>query len=188
MGTFLIGQKGFIHLLSMADTDYLDLILWVEQLPYSLSQNTNSASRSLLYHNITTLAILEGENHQIYRFLQAHDKSGHLRFCNRNRFSGFDLLDPQRDNGAAGTHNISISGTAYFGFLRRYDPRLGHNYLFHHSLGGSHGIDRVSSLVRRQADHSLYSLVNGRCQHIVGSYYICFYCFQREKLAGWNLL
>ena len=52
-GTFLVGEQRFIHLLTVADTDNLNLMVGSKQTGDSLCQGLNGAGRGLLYQNIT---------------------------------------------------------------------------------------------------------------------------------------
>lgn len=75
-----------------------------------------------------------------------------------------DLIDPQRNNRTTTAHNISIAGTANLRLTGH--SGLGNCYLLFNCLGNSHGINRISRLICRKADHTLYSFLNGSCQNI----------------------
>ena len=60
--------------------------------------------------------------------------------------------------------------------------------MLHHGLGDAHGIDRIGSLVSGQANHSLYTGINGGVQHVVRADDIGLDSLHGEELAGRNLL
>ena len=95
--------------------------------------------------------MLKSKKDQVYGLVQRHDKAGHGPVCNCNGIAFPDLVDPQRDHGATGTHHISVPGTAYLRF--RCSAALADDHLLHHGLACPHGIDRVSGLIGGKADH-----------------------------------
>ena len=64
----------------------------------------------------------------------------------RNRTSRLDLIDPERNHGPSGTHDISISGAAYLCFAAV--SALGNRHALLQGFGLSHGIDGISRLIR----------------------------------------
>ena len=172
----------------MADTDDLDLMAGIEQAGYSLCQGFDGAGRCLLHQNIAADTVFKGKDHQIHSLIQRHDETGHGRFGNGDGISCLDLIEPQGDDAAAGTHNIAVAGAADLGNLRGNSTGLGNDNLFHHCLGSTHGIDRISSLISGQADDCLHACINGSGQHIVRTDDIGLDCFHGEELTGRNLL
>ena len=79
--------------------------------------------------------MLKCEHHQIHCLVQVHQKAGHIGIRNGDGVAGFDLIDEQRDDAAAGTHHIAIAGTAdgRAAALRRH-ARVGVNHVLHHGL------------------------------------------------------
>lgn len=187
MGTLFVGEQGLVHLLAVADADGFDVFFVpAEQLADGFRLGLNGAGGGLLDQDIAGVPMLEGKKHQIHRLLQGHDEPGHLAVGDGDGIPGTDLVDPQRNDGATGAHNIAIAGAADFGGLG--GPGLGHNDLLHHGLGGAHGVDRIGRLVRGQADNGLDPLVNGRRQHVFRSQHIGLDRLDGEELTGRHLL
>ena len=172
----------------MADADDLDLIIRMEKFLHSLCLYLNRTCRRFLHHDIAALGILEREDNKLHRLFQAHNESCHGRLCNRDRMAVLNLLDPERDHGASGTHHVAVACTADACLLRRDSPGLGHDHLLHHRLGCAHRIHRISRLVRRQTDHLLHARLDRRGQHVLRTEHVRLHRLDREELAGRDLL
>ena len=96
----------------MADTDDADLRLRfrvkpgmrglvLEQLHHSLSLCLNGASRSFLNEDIAIFTVFKSEEHQVDSLFKTHDETGHLRLGKCDRVAFANLVDPERDDGAA---------------------------------------------------------------------------------------
>ena len=165
----------------------LDVILAAaKQLANSLCLGLNGAGRCLLDQNIAGLAVFKGKQHQIHRFVQAHNEPGHGGLSQSDGAAASDLVDPQRDYRATGAHHVAVACAADLGGLG--GAGLGNHYLFHHRLGGAHSVDGIGGLVGREAYHILHTGFNGGGEHILGAQYVSLHRFDGEKLAGGHLL
>ena len=109
--TLLASHQSFKQLLAVTCTN--DICASVtKQLLYGPSQVTNSGSISLLDKQITRVSMLESKHNQIHSLVQIHQETGHVRISDRNRITRFNLINKQRNNTAAATHNITITCTA----------------------------------------------------------------------------
>lgn len=81
-----------------------------------------------------------------------------------------DLVDPKRNDRAAGAHHIAVTGTADFGFagIAGFCDRN----LFFNGFCDTHSVYGIRRLVGRQADHALHTRFNSGSQHIVGTDHI----------------
>ena len=172
----------------MADADDPGLRLRTEQLPHRLGQHGDSAGRSLLDQDVAAFPVLESEEHQVHRLLQRHDEPGHLRFRDGEGLARLYLVDPQGHHAAPGAEDVSVAGAADLGALRADGAALGHDDLFHHGLGGSHGVDGVGRLIGGKADDGLHLRVDGGCEDVVRADDVGLHRFQGEELAGGHLL
>ena len=171
----------------MADADDFDLLLFAaEQLTHRLCLRFYGASGGFFDEQITVFAMLEGEEHEIDRLLQRHDESGHGGLGDGDGVAGSDLIDPQRDDRAAGAHDVSVTGTADLGLAGH--SGLGDRDLLLDRLGHAHGVDGVSRLVGGETDDAFHPLFNGGGQHVVRADDVGAYCLHGEKLAGGHLL
>ena len=185
-GAFFIGQQRFVHLFAVADSDDPDvLLLPAEQFAHRLRLRLDRARRRFLHENVPARAVFEREQHQVDRFVQGHDEAGHARFGDGDRVAVFDLVDPQRNDAPARTHDVAVAGAADFRRLRR--ARFRHDHFLHHRLGGAHGIDGIRGFVRGQADDRLDAFVDRRRQYVVRADDIRANGFHGEELAGRHL-
>lgn len=69
------------------------------------------------------------------------------------------MIDPQRDDRAAGAHDVSVAGAADLSFAGH--PGLGDRDLFLDRLGHAHGVNGVSRLVGGETDDAFHPLFNG---------------------------
>ena len=103
----------------MADTDDLDvLFLAAEQLTDSLRLCSYRAGRSFLDKQIAVLAMFKGKENEVYRFFKRHDETSHGGLCDGDWIAILYLVDPQRNNRAARTHNIAVTGATDFCLAR----------------------------------------------------------------------
>ena len=184
---FLLRQERLVHLLAVSDADDLDvLLLTAEQLAHGLGLRLDRAGGGLLDQDVAILAMLESKEHKVDSLLQRHDEPRHLGLGERDRVPLPDLVDPQRNHGAAAAHHIAIPRAADLRITA--ETALRHRNLLLDGLGDAHRIDRVRRLVRGQADHALHARVDGRIQHIVRADDIGLHGLHREELATRDLL
>ena len=103
-------------------------------------------------------------------------------------FAFFDLIDKQRNYGTPGTHYISVAGAADLRLLRGNSAGFGDDNFLHHSLGCSHGIDRIGRFVCGETDYFSDAFLDGGCQDVLRAKHVGLHCFYREELAGGDLL
>ena len=113
LGSFFLGEEGFVHLLSVTDADDFDFFLLAsEEFTNSLSLGLDCAGRSFLDEDVSVASVLEGEEDQVHSFVQGHDEAGHGGLGEGDRVTVADLFDPQRNHGAAGAHDVAITSAA----------------------------------------------------------------------------
>ena len=147
--TLLTGHQGLEQLLAVTGADDVRAGI-AEQLLDSLSQIADGGSIRLLDEQITGICMLESEQDQIHSLVQVHQKAGHVGVGDGDGVARLDLVDPQWNDAAPGTHDVSVAGAADFGLFRRNRPGFGDNDLLHHGFADTHGIDGVSRLVGRK--------------------------------------
>ena len=109
----LLRQERLVHLLAMADADDLDvLLLAAEELAHGLGLRLDRAGEGLLDQDVAIPSMLERKEHQVDSLLQRHDEPRHLGLGERDRIPLPDLVDPQRNHGAAGAHHVAVAGAA----------------------------------------------------------------------------
>ena len=96
-----------------------------------------------------------------------------------------DLIDPKRNDGAAGAHDIAVTGVADLGLAGH--PGLGDRDLLLDRLGHAHGVDGIGRLVGRETDDALHPLINSSGQHIIRTDNVSAYRLHGEELAGGHL-
>ena len=102
---------------------------------------------------------------------------------------GNALVDEQRDNTAAATHNIAVAGAADSRTTTlSSNTGIGVDDVLHHGLGDTHGIDRVGCLVGGQTDNTLDTCINGGVKDIVRTDNVGLNSLHREELTGRDLL
>ena len=94
-----------------------------------------------------------------------------------------DLIDPKRNDGAAGAHDIAVTGVADLAG----HPGLGDRDLLLDRLGHAHGVDGIGRLVGRETDDALHPLINSSGQHIIRTDNVSAYRLHGEELAGGHL-
>lgn len=117
LGALLLSKQCLIHLLSVADADHFDVLLLAsEELTNGLSLGLDRASGGFLYEDIAVVSVLESEEDEIDGLLQRHDEAGHLGLGQRDGVAIANLINPQGNDRAAGTHHVAVAGTADLGF------------------------------------------------------------------------
>ena len=187
LGALLLGEQCLIHLLSVADADHFDILfLASEELANGLGLGLDRAGRGFLYEDVTVVSMLESEEDEIDGLLQRHDEAGHLGFGQRDGVAIANLINPQRDDGAAGTHDVAIAGAADLGFARV--TTLSDSDLLLHGLGDTHGVDGIGGLVGGEADDGTYASLDGGGQDIIRADDIGLDGLHREELTARDLL
>ena len=187
LGALFLGQEGLVHLLTVPDTNDLDiLLLATEELTDGLGLDLDGAGGGFLDEDVAVLAVLEGEEDEVDGLLEAHDEAGHGRFREGDWGAGTDLVNPERNDAAAAAHDVAVAGAANAGI--QGVAALGHRHLLLQGLADAHRIDRICGLVRRQTNHALHARVDGRIQHIVRADDIGLHRLHREELARRDLL
>ena len=160
-----------------------------EQLLDSLSQITDGRSIRLLDKQVAGVGVLEGEHNQIYCLIQVHQEASHVGVGDCDGVTGLNLVDEQRNDGAAATHDVAVTGAADGSAttLSSYTG-IGVDDVLHHGLGDTHSVDGVSSFVGGQADNTLDASVNSGVQHIISTDDVGLDGLHGEELAGRNLL
>lgn len=171
----------------MADADHFDILLLAsEELTNGLGLGLDGASGGFLHEDVTVVAMLESEEDEIDGLLQRHDEAGHLGFGQRDGVAIANLINPQRDDGATGTHDVAIAGAADLGFARV--TTLSDSDLLLHGLGDTHGVDGIGGLIGREADDGTYASLDGGGQDIVRTDDIGLDGLHREELTARDLL
>ena len=171
----------------MPDTnDFNILLLATEEFAYGFCLNLNGAGRCLLDEDITIFAVFESEENEIDSFFKTHDKAGHLRFGEGNRVAVADLVNPERDNGTTRTHDITVTGTADLGVTRV--ARFSYCYLLFNSLGNTHRIDRICSLISRETDDGFHSCFDSCGKDVISTDDVGLDGLHWEELARRYLL
>ena len=187
LGALLVGQEGLIHLFAVADADDFDvLFLAAEELADGLGLGPDGAGGGFFDEEIAVFAVLEGEKHQVHGLFQGHDEAGHIGLGDGDGVSGFDLVDPQRNDGAPGAHDVAVAGAADFGLARH--AGLGDGHFFLDGLGHAHGVDGIGGLVGGQADDGLHTELNGGGEDVVRADDVGPHGLHGEELTGGHLL
>ena len=187
LGALLLGEQCLIHLLSVADADHFDILLLAsEERANGLSLSLDRAGRGFLYEDVTVVSMLESEEDEIDGLLQRHDEAGHLGLGQRDGVAIANLVYPQRNDGAAGAHHITIARAADLGLARI--AALGDGDLLLHSLGDTHGVDGIGGLIRGETDDGSYSCLNSSSQDIVRANDIGLDGLHREEFTARDLL
>ena len=158
------------------------------QLQHSLCQRLDGRSRGLLHEQVALFAMLKGIKHKVYGIAERHHKTGHIGIRDRQGLPLVDLVAEQRDDRAAGSHDVAVSGQAQNRISGQHLPGAGDHILLHDGLRHAHSIDGISRLVRRQEDCLLHMVFHTGRDHIVGTGHIGFDRFHGVKLAGGYLL
>ena len=187
--TLLVGKQGLVHFLPGTHTDDADILLvTAEQLADGVGLGANGTGGSLLHQDIAALAVLEGEQNQVYGLIQGHDKAGHGTVGDGDGVPCAELVDPQGDDRATGAHNVAVAGTNDLGLIGGNDSGFGHGDLLHHGLGDAHGADGVGGLVGGQANDALYPRLNGGIQHVLGAQNVGLHGLHGKEFTGGYLL
>lgn len=119
LGSFFLGEEGFVHLLTVADANHADLgsigRLVLEQLDDGLCLGLDGAGGGFLDQDVAILAVLEGEEDQINGLFQAHDEAGHGGLGDGDGVALANLVYPQGDDATAAAHDVAIAGAADLG-------------------------------------------------------------------------
>ena len=164
-------------------------MVWLAQkIRQCMGECLNRRSGCFLHEQITVVAMLKGIENQIHGVSKRHHEACHVRIGNRQRLTGTDLLDKQRNNRATGRHHVAVARPADDGFFLIDVARLGNHHLFHHCLGNTHGIDRVNRFVGAKAHDPADLVLDSSFKNVIGADNVGFDSFHRVKLTGWNLL
>ena len=143
--------KRFIHLFSVARSDYFDRVVDSEYLLNSLCQNFDSRCGCFLNEQVSGLGVFECKQHQIDSLVQRHHETRHFRHGDSHRQTGVDLVDKQRNNRSSRTHHVTVARRTdnYSSLFRPRITRLGNRQFLHQRFGHTHRIDRISRLIGR---------------------------------------
>ena len=132
--------------------------------------------------------MLESKLHQIHRFVQVHQESGHIWVGDGNGMIVFDLFNEQGNHRSSGAHYIPIAGTADDRTAPfRCHPGIGIDDMFHHGFGNPHGIDRIGCLVSGKAYYPLHTGIDGCMEHIIRTDDIGLDSLHGKEFAGRDL-
>ena len=187
LGAFLIGKEGLVHLFAVADADDLDVFFFAaEELADGFRLGADGAGGGFFDEEVAVFAVLKGEEHQVNGLFQGHDEPGHVGLGDGDGVAGFDLVDPQGDDGAPGAHDVAVAGAADFGLAGH--PGFGNSHLLLNGLGHAHGVDGVGGLVGGQADDGLHPGLDGGGEDVVRADDVGPHGLHGEELAGGHLL
>ena len=172
----------------MARSDNRRAKVGMLQLQHSPRQRLDGRSRGLLHEQVTLFAMLKGIKHKVYGIAERHHKTGHIGIRDCQRLSLVDPVAEQRNNRAAGGHDVAVPSQTQNRIPRQHLPRAGNHILLHDSLRHAHSVDGIGRLVRGQEDGLLHMVGYTGGNHIVGTGYIGFDRFHRIELAGGHLL
>ena len=97
----------------MTDADDFDFFLLAsEEFTNGFGLGLDCAGRSFLHKDVSIAAMLEGEEDQVHSFVQGHDEAGHGWLGKSDRVAVADLLDPKRNHGTTGAHDVAITSAA----------------------------------------------------------------------------
>ena len=186
-GGFFFGQQRFVHFFAVADADDFNILLTAaEEFADGFSLRLDSAGRRLLDQDVAIAAVLEGEEHEIHRLFEAHNKARHLGLGEGDGVALADLVDPERNHAAARAHHVAVAGAADLRVAG--EARLGHGDLLLDGLADAHRVDGVRGLVGRQTNHALHARVDCRVERVIGADHVGFHSLHREELAARHLL
>ena len=159
-----------------------------EQLLHRLRQVADGGCVRLLDEQVARVGVLEGEHHQVDRFVEVHEEAGHIGVGDGDGVGRLDLVNEQRDHRAARAHDVAVARASddRAAALRRH-AGIGVDHALHHGLADAHGVDGIGRLVRGQADHALYPRVDGGMEDVVRADDVRAHSLHGEKLAGRHL-
>jgi len=182
------GDEGLVEFLAVPGPDVLNAGLGAGELDDGLGQGLNGRGRSFLDEQVALLAVLEGEDHEVDRVVQGHHEAGHVTVRDRDGAAGLDLLEEERDDGAARGHDVAVAGQAKDGVPGEQLPRAGDDVLLHEGLRDAHRVDRIGRLVGREEDRLLDVVRNAGGNNIVRAEDVGLGRLERVELAGRDLL
>ena len=185
--SLLARHEGLVELLPMARANDVRARV-AEQLLHRLRQVADGRSVCFLDEQVARIGVLEGEHHQIHRFVKVHEEAGHVGIGDGDGIARLDLVDEQRDHRAAGAHDIAIARTGddCTTALRRH-AGVGVDDALHHGLGDAHGVDGIGCLVRGKADNALHPCVDGRVEDVVRTDDIRAHGLHGKEFTGGHL-
>ena len=184
---FLAGHEGLVELLPVACADDMRARV-AKELLHRFGQIADGRSVCFLDEQVARIGVLEGEHHQIHRFVKVHEEAGHVGIGDGDGIARLDLVDEQRDHRAAGAHDIAIARTGddCTTALRRH-AGVGVDDALHHGLGDAHGVDGIGCLVRGKADNALHPCVDGRVEDVVRTDDIRAHGLHGKEFTGGHL-
>ena len=185
---FLCSDQHLKELFAMPRSDDRRAKVGVLQLQHSLRQSLDGRSGGLLHKQVSLLAVRKGIKNEVDGITERHHEAGHIGIRDRQGLPLVDLVAEQRDDRAAGSHDVAVSGQAQNRISGQHLPGAGDHILLHDGLRHAHGIDGISRLVRRQEDCLLHMVFHTGRDHIVRTGHVGFDRFHGVKLAGGYLL
>ena len=132
--------------------------------------------------------MLKGIKHKVYGIAERHHKTGHIGIRDRQGLPLVDLVAEQRDDRAAGSHDVAVPRQTQNRISRQHLSGTGNHILLHDSLRHAHSVDGIGRLVRGQEDGLLHMVCNTCGDHIVRTGHVGFDRLHGVKLAGGYLL
>ena len=184
----LAGHEGLVELLAVARADDVRARV-AKQFLHRLRQVADGRGVRLLDEQVARVGVLEGEHHQIHRFVEVHEEARHVGIGDGDGIARLDLVDEQRNHRAARAHDVAVAraGDDRAAALRRH-AGVGVDHALHHGFADAHGVDGIGRLIRGQADHALHPRVDCRVEDVVGALHVRAHGLHGEELAGRHLL
>ena len=182
MRALFVGKQRFVHFFAVAYAyDFNIVFISAEQFAYRLRLSAYGARGRFLNQNVAALALFKRKQHQIHRLVQRHYKARHIGMSDGYGLMRAYLIYPKRNDAAARTHHVAVTGTAYLGLFG--GARFCNDDLFHHGFACPHCIYGIGGFVGRQTYYRLHTFIYRRRKHVVGAQNIGFHRFDGEKLA-----
>ncbi|MCY1232644.1 hypothetical protein D9M72_451490 [compost metagenome] len=188
-GHFFAAQQRFVELLTMASADFAHFVIGLaHQFQDGLRENLHRGGGRFLHKDVAVVAVLEGMQHQFDRIFQSHHETGHGRVGHGDGLARQHLLHEQRDDRAAGGHDVAVAGAADDGVGAFQISAGGNHHFFHHGLADAHGVDGIDRLVGAKADNTLYARSDCGFKDVFSAENVGADCLHGVELAGRHLL
>ncbi len=104
-------HKSLIKLLAMASTDDLGTHVTKDLLD-GLGKIADGGCRGLLNEEVAGIRVLKCELDKVDSLVEVHKEACHVGISHRQRLALADAVDKQRDDGAAGAHDVAVACAA----------------------------------------------------------------------------
>jgi len=179
----VLGDERLGKLLARPDAHELAQVPW----RHRLRDIGNAVGRQLGYEDLAPSHQGQAGQHELDRLVESHVEARHARVSDWERTTFSETLPEQRNDGAAGLHDIAVPSDRD-GRLSDADLVEGDEVLLGHQLRCAVVVDGVTGLVGGEGENARHACVHGGVADVHGAIDVGLSTLIGVGFALWNYL